>query len=103
MKPKRGNCGSCHWFEVATIQQNGERQGTCCVNPPLAVQVMQMVPGSQLHPQGPQMQPATAGLRPPTTESARCEKWRPAGMLPEEALRAPLAFRTWEGTDDAAE
>jgi len=81
-KPTSGKCGTCHWFEPSSGQVNGERQGTCCVNPPTPFAVMQQAPGSSLRPGGPVQQPAAMGMRPPTGGNARCEKWTTKGSFP---------------------
>jgi hypothetical protein len=83
--PKRGNCGTCHWFEPeGQAPTNGQPwAGLCLANPPVAAQTM--VP-SGLGPHGPMMRPAIQGMVPPTNDNRRCAQWRPAGMLPDLAL-----------------
>lgn len=89
MKPRRGNCGSCHWFECGPVhpaQVNGaERQGICMVAPPIAVAVNQQS-GLAAPGRGPQL--GSIGLRPPTGENGRCAQWRPAGVLPDAVATA---------------
>lgn len=79
-KSRRGDCGSCHWFELDPTQQNGNRVGYCMVNPPVAAQGMQQNPITN------QVRPILQGIRPPVSEHDRCEKWRQAGVLPVAAL-----------------
>jgi hypothetical protein len=74
-KPRRGDCGSCHWFEMMANQANGSRIGQCMVNPPVAMQGMQQNP---LAPN--QVRPVLQGIRPPVAETDRCEKWK-GGMI----------------------
>lgn len=93
-KPRRGDCGSCHWFELAPQQQNGQRIGKCMVNPPVAMQGMQQNP---LAPQQARM--ILQGIRPPVAETDRCEKWRAAGV---QAFPAGATLTTL-GAPDAAE
>jgi len=78
-KPRRGQCGTCHWWDYDASQANGQRVGRCMVNPPVAAQTM--MPGG-IGPQGPMVRPAWQGIRPPTLESDRCSKWHPAGQVP---------------------
>jgi hypothetical protein len=84
-KPKRGYCGTCHWFEANPTEmqtQNQPRIGLCFVNPPQAAPSMGQVRGSQFTAGGPQMAPTSVGLTPPTSELRRCSEWRPMGTLP---------------------
>lgn len=94
-KPKRGNCGTCSWFEPfpANMQPVAGRgnipiglkiplQGVCQFNPPQPVPSFQQVPGSQFTAQGPQQAPTAMGLRPPVHELLRCSQWRPVGTDP---------------------
>lgn len=76
-KARKGDCGTCHWFEM---EGDGH---VCLVNPPVISQTM--IPAG-MGPQGPMMKPALQGLCPPTRENRRCEKWRPAGRLPDIAF-----------------
>lgn len=80
--PKRGNCGTCHWFEP-NPDPSQAGTGLCYVTPPVPAQTMV---SAGLGPQGPMMKPALQGLSPPTHENRRCAQWRPAGMLPDLAL-----------------
>lgn len=94
-KPKKGNCGTCNWFEAAPKEMQPQPgrggipigikvplQGICCFNPPQAVPTMGHVQGSQFSPQGPQQAPTAFGVRPPVNELLRCSQWRPAGTDP---------------------
>lgn len=89
-KPKRGNCGSCQWWEFAGAirSPNGDevRNGFCMVNPPVPVMVATPAPGSALSAGGPRMIPGVQGMLPPQTENGRCAQWRAAGMLPDAAM-----------------
>lgn len=86
-KPKRGNCGTCHWFERGPNEppKDGVWQGSCLVNPPIPFLMAQnkMVPG----PKGMQQytEPMNMTMLPMTQEDRRCSLWRPAGMLPSLA------------------
>ncbi len=70
-KPRKGDCGTCHWFERAP---NEPRAGTpwagvCLYNPPIPGQtVMQS-------PLGGPPQPMLQGIHPPTQELLRCHFW----------------------------
>jgi hypothetical protein len=100
-KSRRGDCGSCHWFELVEGQQNGDRVGHCMVNPPVAMQGMQQNP---LAPQQARM--VLQGIRPPVAETDRCEKWRPCGVTPwtgMKALTSALDAVPHEEDADAAE
>jgi hypothetical protein len=84
-KPKRGECGTCHWFEPAPTEiqpADQPRQGTCVVKPPAPIPVMTLKPGSQLLPSGPQAQQGVQGIRPPTHELLRCGEWIAFGTFP---------------------
>jgi hypothetical protein len=91
MKPRKGDCGTCHWFEPETEQievgkpKGQPRAGLCLLRPPIPMQTM--IPAG-LGPQGPMMKPALQGVCPPTSENRRCEGWRAFGMLPELAKQA---------------
>lgn len=80
-KPKRGDCGTCHWFEMGPQQPpKGPKQGSCLVNPPVPVMGQQQrIKG--LGPNGPEMEimQIQIGMLPPTQEDRRCALWRPAG------------------------
>jgi hypothetical protein len=80
--PKKGNCGTCHWFERGPQEPPKDQPwaGSCLVNPPIPVLTQQQV-SKGLGPRGPEMQivPAVLGLLPTTDESRRCSLWRPAG------------------------
>lgn len=84
-KPKRGDCGTCHWWEFAgTLKApNGDevRNGFCCVNPPVPVMTVGQAPGSVLSNSQPRMVQGVQGMLPPQTELGRCQKWRPTGMV----------------------
>jgi hypothetical protein len=98
VKVMRGNCGTCHWWEAPPKAQPEEGQemriGICCVNPPVPVMMMaQRNIVAPLRPgQAPiqQAAPDTIGIRPPSLESARCERWRPYGMLPDLAVKGVI-------------
>ena len=98
-KPRRGDCGGCHWFELAPGQQGGIRTGFCMANPPVAA------PSVQPHPvmQG-QGRMVLQGFRPPVAETDRCEKWRTAGAIPgtaRERIAGMLAVAQDDGGCDA--
>jgi hypothetical protein len=80
-KARRGDCGTCHWFERVPEQPSGDNPwaGWCLYAPPVCSQTM--VPAG-LGPQGPMMKPAMQGLVPPTYETRRCHLWRPFGTMP---------------------
>lgn len=92
-KPKRGDCGTCHWFERVPQPPLDDQPwlGFCCVNPPTPFVGMQEVPGSRLSPHGPQAAPAIQGMLPPTNELRRCEKWWPFGKLPDVTFDPKLS------------
>ena len=84
-KPKRGECGTCHWFEVwPHHNQNPDSPlgGSCVVSPPHPYQQMQPIKGTQLSQQGTQFTTVAAGMVPPTHELRRCSLWRPCGANP---------------------
>jgi hypothetical protein len=79
-KPRRGDCGTCHWFERAPEQPKAgiPWAGYCFCNVPIIGQIMAM----KMTAQGNMPVPQITGSRPPTFEIDRCEKWRPAGAMP---------------------
>ena len=100
-KPKRGDCGTCHWFDPMLQQAKPAlglppqpRIGLCLFNPPQPYPVQQQVSGTQFLPQGPQVAPSTVGMTPPTTELRRCSHWRPLGTQPPfDDLIRPFATK----------
>ena len=80
-KIKRGDCGSCQWFDRVPEEpkNNDPWAGWCLYNPPVAAQTM--VPAG-LGPQGPMVKPMMQGVVPPTLETRRCHLWRPIGTAP---------------------
>ena len=46
MKPRKGDCGTCHWFEPETEQievgkpKGQPRAGLCLLRPPIPMQTM---------------------------------------------------------------
>lgn len=88
-KPKRGTCGTCHWWEFSNVitPPNGEqiRNGVCMVNPPVPVMIAAPMPQNVLTPGGPQqrMGAAVQGMLPPQTELGRCSRWIAAATFPE--------------------
>jgi len=83
-KPRKGDCGLCHWFERANEEPKAgiPWAGYCMLNPPIAAQTV--IPA--IGPQGQFMKPQFQGIRPPTFETDRCQYWRPFGKLPDAAL-----------------
>ena len=83
IKLKRGDCGTCHWFEAfpTEMQKQPIRHGFCLGGLPVPVPQQQMV-GSVLAPEKMQVVTSAAGMRPPTTENSRCPQWRPMGTQP---------------------
>jgi hypothetical protein len=69
-------CGNCDAY-VPNPQQplKGPRAGSCCASPPALIQTVQIVPGSQLAPGGPQTMPVWQGAFAPTTETGWCRGW----------------------------
>ena len=80
--PKRGECGTCHWFEAEPLErQNPDfpRTGLCFAMPANAAPTL--VPG-RLGPQGREMEQKWQAINPPTNEIRRCSLWRPMGTQP---------------------
>ena len=98
-KPRKGDCGTCHWFERASAEPKAGMpwSGYCHYNPPLAAQTA--VP--QMGAQGMQMQPMWQGVCPPVSELGRCHLWWPFGKLPTTALEEALKEHKDAGTDAA--
>jgi hypothetical protein len=72
-KSRKGDCGTCHWFERASSEPKAgvPWAGYCHYNPPVAGQTM--VP--TLGPQGQGMAPMFQGILPPVFEIGRCHFW----------------------------
>ncbi len=81
-KPRRGDCGTCHWFEREEMspQPGMPWSGVCLLNPP--VSNLGMV-AAGLGPQGPMMRQQLQGICPPTHELRRCQWWRAFGRVPD--------------------
>ena len=95
-KPRRGDCGSCHWFELQPGEVNGHRIGNCMVAPPTPLPSMQQHPVMQN-----QARMVTHAIRPPVAETDRCEKWRVFGAMPR--ISVTELMETLSGEPDAAE
>src|SRR6202030_1123099 len=91
-KPRKGDCGTCHWFERAPNEPRAGApwSGICLYNPPGPMPVV-----AQSSLGGPPQQ-MMQGVHPPVSEIGRCHLWRPFGMLPDLALENKNA-----GTDAA--
>jgi hypothetical protein len=72
-KPRKGDCGTCHWFERAPQEPKAGNpwSGICLYNPPIAGQTMM----PQMGPQGMQATPMFQGIAPPVSEIGRCHLW----------------------------
>ena len=72
-KPRKGDCGTCHWFERVPAEPKAGNpwSGYCNYNPPIAAQTA--VP--QMGAQGMQMQAMWQGVCPPVSELGRCHHW----------------------------
>ena len=71
-------CQNCNAFATnpAVNPRSGQpRQGICRAHSPRAFPVM--MPGSPLHPGGPQMQQGIQGVFPPVTDELWCREWGP--------------------------
>jgi hypothetical protein len=69
-------CGNCDAFVVnKTHALKGPQMGACRAAPPGLIQTVQLVPGSQLAPNGPQTMPVWQGAWPPTDETLWCRGW----------------------------
>jgi hypothetical protein len=70
-KPRKGDCGTCHWFERAPQEPKAgvPWSGICLYNPPLINQtaIPNVLSG--------QMQAMMQGIHPPVSEIARCHHW----------------------------
>ena len=78
MPRSRQRCGNCDAFvpnKGANPPAGQPRQGACVAAPPTMLQSMAPVPGSHLHPSGPQMQPVIQGAWPPTDADRWCREW----------------------------
>jgi len=87
-KPKRGDCGTCHWFEQwpGAPDPGTPSQGSCVANPPAPiahpVQIKQPAIVDPTKQQPPAFTLQVQGIVPPTNELRRCSQWRPAGTQP---------------------
>ncbi len=83
MKPARGTCATCHWWEFTDVLRlpSGEeiRNGVCLVEPPTPIMISAPAPGSHLVPTGPKLIPHVIGMRPTAHEKERCGEWKPVG------------------------
>lgn len=70
-KPRKGDCGLCHWFERAPNEPRAGSpwSGICLYNPPAP---MPTVAQSALG--GPPQQ-MMQGIHPPVSELGRCHHW----------------------------
>jgi hypothetical protein len=70
-KPRKGDCGTCHWFERAPNEPRPgvPWSGICLYNPP---QIGNAVVQSSL---GGPPQAMMQGIHPPVSEIARCHHW----------------------------
>jgi len=70
-KPRKGDCGTCHWFERAPNEPRAgvPWSGICLYNPPLAGQALIQ------SPIGGPSQAMLQGIHPPVSEIARCHHW----------------------------
>jgi len=79
-KPRKGDCGTCHWFERALQEPKAGLpwSGICLYNPPLINQtaIPNVVSG--------QMQAMMQGIHPPVSEIARCHHWTSQRAFYEE-------------------
>jgi hypothetical protein len=89
-KVKKGDCGTCHWFERAPAEPKPgvPWAGYCHYNPPIAGQTMV----AQMGPQGMGAAPMFQGILPPVFEIARCHFWT--------AVRPYYDAKLVEGQDD---
>lgn len=76
MKRAQQCCGNCDAF-IESAPPEGPAIGACVANPPLLIQGMAPVPGSQLSPQGPRAMPVYQGVWPPTQRTRWCRAWKP--------------------------
>jgi hypothetical protein len=78
-KVKRGDCGTCQWFERVPEQPKNDEPwaGWCLHNQPIASQGFQQL--GVAGPQGQNVRPVLQGVVPPTFETRRCAQWWPAG------------------------
>jgi hypothetical protein len=70
-KARKGDCGTCHWFERQPNQPRAGQPwtGLCLVNPPAASQTM-------VHSAvGGPPQPMLQGVHAPVSEIGRCHMW----------------------------
>jgi hypothetical protein len=73
-------CGTCDAFvpnKAATPGPGQAQLGHCAAGPPSLMQGMAAIPGSQLHPAGPQMMPVVQGAWPPTSSEKWCRAYQP--------------------------
>jgi hypothetical protein len=79
-KPRKGDCGTCHWFERAPQEPRAGApwSGVCLYNPPAT---MPTVVQSAL---GGGAQQMLQGVHPPVSEIARCHHWTSQRQFYEE-------------------
>ena len=72
----RQKCGNCDaFYGHGPESDNPHRVGECHAGPPQMIPVTVPKPGSQLSPQGMQLQQGIQGIWPPTQAGKWCRKW----------------------------
>jgi len=79
-KPRKGDCGTCHWFERAPAEPKAgvPWSGICLYNPPGPMPVV-----AQSSLGGPPQQ-MMQGVHPPVSEIGRCHHWTSPRQYYEE-------------------